>query len=77
MDNIICIIDISSRQFDKVYTFYKDGKVKLNSDHSHFKINQENWLDPNLISDLTKKKLLEMCPPEFIERIRHILNSRE
>ena len=78
MDRIICRIDFSRGQKDNYYDFYENGKIEHNYDNNIYNdFNNHKILESNQISDERKAKLIEKCPPEFLERITQILYPKE
>jgi len=73
MANIICKIFIGNGVLDDDYTFFDDGTIKREYDQNTFKLNLEDFLDHNQISEHKKKKIIEKCPINLTEQITKIL----
>lgn len=59
--------------FDNEYYFYEDGNIIHFYDRNQNKINIEEIVSPSSISEEEKLIMLESCPDDLMETIKHML----
>lgn len=74
-DSILCTIEIPNPGLYNDYTFFKNGKILRKYDRHIYRGGQnlENWLVLQDIRLEEKKRLLENCPPEYLNDVKGIL----
>ena len=75
MENIICKIEIGVFAIDDDYTFYEDGRIHRFYDQSYWSQNLSEFIKAEDISDAKKKKIIEKCPIDKMEKIKDILSK--
>lgn len=70
-------IFIGRGTLDDDYTFYDDGSVLREYDQSAYKLNLQEEIQANEISDHRKDRLLEKCPAQNEEKLRQLLYPNE
>ena len=75
MEKEICTIYLGKGQLDNDYTIYENGKVYHFYDRNPFKLNIEEWLTVNQLTDETKKLLLDKCPSNVYDTLKNVLYS--
>jgi hypothetical protein len=72
-----CELPMRNGILDNDYVFYDDGTIVHEYDKNQNKFNLEEQIVASDIHEEEKKKILENCPNEFIDRIRLILYPAE
>ena len=73
MEIEICMINLSKGTLDNDYTIFESGKIKHFYDRNAFRLNIEEWLTVNDLTEDVKKVLMDKCPSDKKEKVKAIL----